>query len=65
MLNTYYVLVYELDDEYMKVKNLKVLPLTIKIERQLNTNPIPHKKKTSVLEGPNPTLKNIGKETIF
>lgn len=45
MLNTYYVLVCELDDEYMEVKNLKVLPLTIKIERQFNTNPILHKKK--------------------
>lgn len=65
MLNTYYVLVCELDDEYMEVKNLKVLPLTIKIERQFNMNPILHKKKISVLEGPNPTLKKFGKETIF
>lgn len=38
-LNSYIMLVCALDAEYMKISNLKIPPLRIKMERQINMDP--------------------------
>lgn len=64
-LNSYIMLVCALDAEYMKSSNLKISPLTIKMEWHINMDPFLLQKENSVLEGPNSNLEVLGTGMIF